>query len=301
MDNEEVVELTIDDTPATEQVAGPSTSDDDLAALREKLKSAENRAASAERRASTVDGERLETQRRLQTETDTRFSAQETAIANAKAAAMAEKQSVMQRLKSAKENADAGAEVEAMDQLQNININLSQIAGNENWLKNEKAKAQAASTRVVQTQQQTDGVDLSKYTPKARSWIDKHPEFLEDPKFRHKVFAAHELATADEIPYDTPEYFSFIEKTIGLKPEQEAAVEPTPKVKTSASATPPSRSVGGQTTTSSGKREIRMTQAEVEACRISDPEAFEKDRNKALLAYRDQQEKLRSEGRIGAN
>lgn len=53
-------------------------------------------------------------------------------------------------------------------------------------------------------------------TPQSAAWIRAHPDCITDPKKNARMMAAHNLAIADDIAVDTPEYFERIEA--GIKP-----------------------------------------------------------------------------------
>ena len=51
-------------------------------------------------------------------------------------------------------------------------------------------------------------------SPKSAAWIRAHPECVTDPKMNARMMAAHNLAIAEDIPLDSPEYFERIEQGI---------------------------------------------------------------------------------------
>lgn len=58
-------------------------------------------------------------------------------------------------------------------------------------------------------------------TEPSKQWVRAHPEYARDPRLTRKMIAAHELAVADGIPPDSPQYFEAIERTLNIK--QQAA------------------------------------------------------------------------------
>lgn len=66
----------------------------------------------------------------------------------------------------------------------------------------------------------TDPVEqfVAPMTQQSADWVRAHPEFARDPKKTRKMIRAHEDALDDGMRADTPAYFSYIEKTLGLAP-----------------------------------------------------------------------------------
>jgi hypothetical protein len=53
-----------------------------------------------------------------------------------------------------------------------------------------------------------------------QQWIRQHPEMIRDQKKLLKLQAAHYDAVANDLTPDTNEYFTYVEKQIGLRPNQ---------------------------------------------------------------------------------
>ncbi len=62
-------------------------------------------------------------------------------------------------------------------------------------------------------------------TEPSRNWIRAHPDYVTDPAKNRKMIAAHELAVADGIAPDTPEYFASIEQTLRIRPQAQVVEE----------------------------------------------------------------------------
>lgn len=63
-------------------------------------------------------------------------------------------------------------------------------------------------------------------TEPSRKWVRDHPEYARDPRLTRKMIAAHELAVADGITPDTPQYFEAIEQTLRITPKAEPVEQP---------------------------------------------------------------------------
>ena len=130
-------------------------------------------------------------------------------------------------------------------------------------------------------------------TPKSAAWVRAHPEFARDEDKTNLMIAAHYKALAAKLPNESPEYFAFVEKELGIghsdrrpapngadtvevdtsAPALSAAAAPAQRRDTQPSAAPASRGTGS-------KRVIRLTPQEVEAAKISGMSNEEYARNK---------------------
>lgn len=101
----------------------------------------------------------------------------------------------------------------------------------DNWKENQKNKPV--------TKAADDGM-----TPAARSWVDAHPRFNTDKKYKRVAVAAHEDAIEDGVSADSKEYFRRINLALseaGFEEDGSAtASSPTP--------TPPQKSSSGTST-----------------------------------------------------
>jgi len=72
----------------------------------------------------------------------------------------------------------------------------------------------------------TDPVEAfaSQLTPQSAAWVRRHPEFVTDARLNQKMIAAHNLAVADGIDPDTPDYFGYVESILQVRPSNEEAV-----------------------------------------------------------------------------
>lgn len=158
--------------------------------------------------------------------------------------------------------------------------------GYEKWKDSRKDFWDKKRKEVERTAQiDPDAFNADDYTSEALTWINKHPEFKTDKKFRSRAVGAHHIAEAEGIKVDTPEYFEFIEKQLGLgdngATEEDESAEadamsaaakvdapakkPAQKFQTQL---PPSRDAGGQQRQGS-QRIKKLSAAEKEAADIS--------------------------------
>lgn len=133
----------------------------------------------------------------------------------------------------------------------------------------------------------TDPVEAfaSQLTPQSASWVRKHPEYVTNPRLNQKMIAAHNLAMADGIEPDTPDYFGYVENILGVReaPKNETA--------TSAAATPTQRRASppaapvtrNGTGTGSRPNVVRLTAEEREMASLMGQTPEEYARNKMAL------------------
>jgi hypothetical protein len=139
-------------------------------------------------------------------------------------------------------------------------------------------------------------------TPTSAAWVRSHPEYVRDPKKNRAMLAAHELAMANDLKPDSEEYFSAIERTLGLsEPNRTAngsghevdidedptahAAKPTPETRrTAPPSAPVSRGGGGQ---GSRQNVVTLSPQEVEIAELMFPDSKNPSadyaRNKILL------------------
>jgi hypothetical protein len=99
-------------------------------------------------------------------------------------------------------------------------------------LKDRVVQARQQAQQPPQRPAQTDPVEMvaSQLTPASAKWVRAHPEFATDDEKKNEMIAAHYKAAAKKIKADTPEYFAFIEETLGLDSEQQReAPKPAPR------------------------------------------------------------------------
>ncbi len=150
-----------------------------------------------------------------------------------------------------------------VDQIAEIQSEIATAALNKLQLEQgrvayEKQMREAPKQQPVQ---QNDPVEAlaSTLSPRSADWVRRHPEYARDPRLFKKMVAAHEMAAADNIEFDTDEYFSTIERSLNIRntpnEEQESplssASNPTSQRQRTA---PPSAPVSRTSTNNSGTK-----------------------------------------------
>jgi hypothetical protein len=117
-------------------------------------------------------------------------------------------------------NFSAAAEIQ-----QEMSSNAAKLLQLSNGLDAMKAKPKAPEPKPVPA----DPVEAfaALLSPKSADWVRAHPEYVRDANLNRKMIAAHELAVADGLPVDTPEYFEAIESTLRIKPKPAAEANQT--------------------------------------------------------------------------
>ncbi|MCV9940917.1 hypothetical protein OIU35_31590 [Boseaceae bacterium BT-24-1] len=111
---------------------------------------------------------------------------------------------------------------------------------------------------------------VSKFTPASQAWARQHASYFTDDKLRKKVIAAHHAADADDIQFDSPEYFQFIEERVGIRQpaQQQGDTVETRRPSGGAVAAPVARDTIAGGARISGNT-VRLTAAQVEAAAIA--------------------------------
>jgi hypothetical protein len=208
----------------------PSVSADDLAALKRRAETAEANAANATNAANQLLQQRDQAAHRAYSEISRRVQSDETAIANAIAAAAAEGESAERELAEALASNDAMQIAKAQRKLTRADMSLAEAETQNRNLQNWKHRqAQQAAQQEEQARQQQEyerqqpqqpqappgEISLARYTPATREWLRQHPDLLKDTPdanaARKLVVADHFVAEARGLVADTPSYFEFLE------------------------------------------------------------------------------------------
>lgn len=252
-----------DDRIDDQHVNGGPISDEDVRAmlareqkekraLRQQLEQERTGRTRAEAQATSATTARFDTEEQAVTERLEAADAQALALRKAYSEALSEG-----RFDEAAEVQDQMAELRAR-----------QVADKQykTWLAGEKTRA----AQVVQQQPAHEGVDLSAYSAAQRKWIRANPSFMEDAKVRAKTFAGHQLAVAEGVEVDSPEYFEIIDETVNRgRRRAEEDEEVIPQRRQVASDMPVSRRTPQ---TSTRQTPVRLSADEMEAADITNPE-----------------------------
>lgn len=212
--------------------AGARVSDAELADLRAQLQRKTDTEEALRRRNDTLERERNDAHRRISSEVDQRFNAEEQAIESGMAAASADAERLEEQITDHNEKGEFREATKLTRELATAQTRIDGFAWRREQIKSvkERAKAEAA----------TAGQDpLARYgapNSPTRRWIDAHPKFLSDDLYHHDVVGAHKRALRDGHDEGSDEYFAFIERAIGERkdktteaPIRKTAPEPEPE------------------------------------------------------------------------
>ena len=159
----------------------------------------------------------------------------------------------------------------------------------------EQSKARTTEARVDLNEQV-----ISSLTAPAQRWMRQHPEFIRDGVLDFRMQAAHYEAIADGIEQDSKEYFSFIERKLGLTEDgerrQQPREQPTPRApgrSASSIAAPPSRDTGSSRAAPENVDEVTLSDLEQEQAIAEHPELKP---NEAIARYAKNKFELLREG-----
>lgn len=281
---------------------GNAISDDDVRAMLAQEQQ-ERRRLKAE-----LDQERTSRSRAeatVSTHQAARFDAEEQAVAARLGAIDGEAAGLRKQYAEAMAEGRFDEAAEVNDKMAELRARQAQDKQYQTWLVGEKARA----AEQAKQQPAREGVDLSQYSIEQRKWIKANPEFMEDPKIRAKTFAGHQLALAEGVEVDSPEYFEIIDETVqrGRKkvqePEEDEVVQQEPRRRQPPQDMPVTRRT--PETSNDRRREIKLSADEREAADIAIPDRpvdgrHDKDGNwipGRYEAYSIQRAKIRAQGR----
>lgn len=156
-------------------------------------------------------------------------------------------------------------------------------------LENGAAAMEEQARQPVKPVPHTDPVEMlaSQLSPQSAAWVRAHPEYARNPRLTQKMIAAHNLVTADGIAVDTPEYFSTVERVLGVQaaPRQEEAQDSAlsaaaaPSQRRAAPAAAPVTRSGG----SNRPNVVRLSAEEREMAQVMGMSPEDYARNKVAL------------------
>jgi hypothetical protein len=223
--------------------------------LKGQLGQTTQRLVGAERQLAAKDQEIAEVRKEVtSSQLDTVLSGIQAAEAEATAA---EREYV-----AAAEAGDFAAQARAQRKISGAEARIQRLKEAEGDLKDQAATKPAPRQ---ETRQQPNADPVEQFTrgmsSKSAAWIREHPDCVTDPKKNARMLAAHNLAMADDIAVDSPEYFERIEA--GIMSAKKADPEPNPKpvnIRPSAPVAPTGNSGGGM---NGGGPSVKLTQREV--------------------------------------
>lgn len=298
------------DPPAADVVVKADDPVKDLAAQYKELEAksaeqekareaAEQREAAAQREASQA---RQEAANARTAATASNLDTITTAIAASTAAIDAAKRD----MRAAKEAGDFDAETDAQDRLTAARVDLRTY---------DEAKANLeARAKSPQQQRPSDPVEayIQGRTEPTANWLRQHREFVVDPRKNQKLTAAHHDAVAEGLSPDTTEYFTHVEKFIGVRKENKEVTEgdnvqrPGVAKRPAARAVAPVNGARGSGGAVADNNEVRLSQGEAKSAtdgtlvwNYDDPSGQKKFRKGDPIGIQEMARRKRSMGASG--
>ena len=241
-----------------------------------------------------AEAERDTASSRVVSETEQRWAAQRQAVEGALSAAEAEAESAERDYAEAAQNGEWAVAAKAQRKMAAAETKAAQFRNQKDYLETNKAKL----TAVQPQPSRSDSSDkyagvVQGLQQKEREWLDQRPQFLNDPKYRTKVFGASQIADAEH-GRGSADYFRRMEELLGesrseAEPEREPAKRPmssdmAPQRRATPNAAP------------AGAREIRLTADQVEIANALYPDIS--DQAERYKKYADNLERMKASGRM---
>jgi hypothetical protein len=205
-------------------------------AIEARAKAATDEAAKKSAEAATAKAELAKAHTEL---AEVNVSAVDSAIAAAKA----ELASLQRDQRVAYENSDFEkvASINAKMAEQGANLAVLNQGKQDLEIRRAEAETRAKETPATSTADPFESA-IAGAGPMAKQWLRAHPQYVTDDRMRHRASAADSLARAEGLTPETPEYFDFCERQLGLKTDPTPQPKPTPARTPSMPAAPVSRS-----------------------------------------------------------
>lgn len=292
--------------------------DEDLDVLRKQAKDSDAALAAERARREAAEKEAGEARAKAEEEINNRVAADEAAVTNAIAAQEATISGLEQELQEAGEKGDFKAMAAINRKIASAQYSIEGYAASkrqiESWKRQQLAAAEERRKNPQRDNRQPTREEvLSRYTPRTRSWLEKHTDILDDQVKTNRATAAHFNAIAEGLTADTDEYFEYLEKSVygggqqgqkGGSAMSEASevvedvqVEEPDEKDPGAVAVAPSR-----TTPRPGRRgderpgTVRLSQAEIEIAERSNTHLA--TRAERIKAFAQAKAELQKEGRL---
>lgn len=245
----------------TAKVEDPAVQD-----LMAQYKELEGREAEANRRAATAEQEAARARATAETAQKQVANSQLDTVTTALSSAKADAEQAKRDIRTAKDAGDVEAEIEAQDR-------LAMARADERRLDEAKSDLEARA-KAPPKREATPAIDPAEAyvrgrTPQTEKWLRDHMDFVRDPRKQAKLSAAHYDAEGEGLVADTPEYFTHVEKFLGLTKGDDVAKTngkaPTEAAQVKPRATAPV-APGSQVSNNGAGRgtEVKLTQREAD-------------------------------------
>ena len=173
----------------------------------------------AQARATAAQNEAAAARREAEVAKAAAVSSNLDTITTALSSAQAEAEAAKRDIKIAIQNGDADAQADAYERMAKATTLVSRYDEAKSDLETRKAAPQKREAPADPVEAYAAG-----RTEQTANWLREHREFVIDPRKNQKLTAAHHDAVAEGYSPDTPEYFSHVEKFVGIKKDEEKVV-----------------------------------------------------------------------------
>lgn len=188
-----------------EEAEAPAEEEDETESYSDKVK---KRIGREKKRSDRLQNQLSETEARLaRLEARWEAEADDKKLTETQAQAQTKLEQLRATKREAIENGDTDKLMEIDDQIFDVRADL----------RNAETKAKEARQRLDETKRTgevIDGIDLGKLPKEARAWIDDHPQFRTDDKFRRAVLAVDNYLAAKGLNHQTKEYWQKLEREV---------------------------------------------------------------------------------------
>lgn len=130
-------------------------------------------------------------------------------------------------IQSASEAGDHAASAKAYTKLAQATAKLERLNERKTEIEVEKTEAARPKRQPTEAAQVTEAVDpfenyLAKFSVPTAQWMREHRDWVTDDKKSRKLSVAHDDAIDAGLKADSPEYFEFVERQIGLRKADES-------------------------------------------------------------------------------
>lgn len=275
---------------AQEGKVEPAKDDENIAALRRQL-AAERR----DKEAALAQAREIEERRRQAEAQSTEGQLRHIGVSLETAAA--DKARAKADLASYASTGDWTKHADAQEALNDAQIRIDRLTSGKAEMEGRAAREREAAERQ-ERRVATDPVEAmiagAKLSGASAAWIRQHPECVTDRSMNRRLIRAHEDAEEEGVAVDTPDYFAFIEKRIGIGAATQATAETairedraTPR-RPASPAAPVSRGDAG---TGRGSRENTVTLSPTQRQFCDDSGIKYEDYARSMVA-------LKKEGRL---
>lgn len=153
-----------------------------------------------------------------------------------------------------------------------LQTKIAKTAARLEQLEAGKTRLESAPKPVVRVPDDPVEAFCAQLSPESARWVRSHPEYVTDQRQNRRMIRAHEDAIDAGCKADSPEYFGYVEKRLGMEGKPVARPEPDDDDPTAAAAKPVERAAppAAPVSRSNGKSNtVRLTRDQLEAAEAS--------------------------------